>query len=442
MATGDRLEPRRFCLQIILTAWISVLVPMVCADVAAASTADRTPAANGPPLAVVGETGSGIPAPVIPRISLAARASSITFSDVTSEWAWAKPAIRAVAAEESWMRDFSKHPNGTYPFRPGATETRKYFARSVVSALAPRAEPDPGIRFSDLDPSSRFWTYANIAVKRGWMTRTAKGGFLPDKAVSMTSVHRVLVLALGLRAAARSLDKLHTRDGHRIRTPRGFGTTLLGMRLFLRYNNTAHEGQDVLPWTPMPRAQVAYSLWRATNTDEGAVRSLLDQYTDIRLPRMGPARRAIVNWGVRFTGYPYIWGGEWGRRAPEPSALGGQPIPGFDCSGLTWWVLRKNDAPVWKVAPPRPYRGWSLPQRTSADMAHMTNSRLRYDDLRPGDLMFYDGDGDGVTDHVDTYVGAGFAIDSSSTPGGVTLMWVKHDWYREHFLFGRRVVPR
>ena len=45
--------------------------------------------------------------------------------------------------------------------------------------------------------------------------------------------------------------------------------------------------------------------------------------------------------------------------------------------------------------------------------------------------MFYDGDGDGTVDHVDTYIGNGFALDSSSTPGGVTIMWV-----------GERLVPR
>ena len=54
--------------------------------------------------------------------------------------------------------------------------------------------------------------------------------------------------------------------------------------------------------------------------------------------------------------------------------------------------------------------------------------------------MFYDGDGDGTVDHVDTYIGNGFALDSSSTPGGVTIMWVGDGWYRDHFVHGRRVL--
>jgi cell wall-associated NlpC family hydrolase len=136
-----------------------------------------------------------------------------------------------------------------------------------------------------------------------------------------------------------------------------------------------------------------------------------------------------------------VWGGEWGKDQPEPAALGGQPIPGFDCSGLTWWLIRANDSYSWNVAPPRPYAGWSLPQRTSAAMAGDTARRIRFSDLHPGDVMFYDGNDDGTVDHVDTYIGSGFSLDSSSTPGGVTIMWVGDGWYRDHFVFGRRVLP-
>jgi cell wall-associated NlpC family hydrolase len=74
-------------------------------------------------------------------------------------------------------------------------------------------------------------------------------------------------------------------------------------------------------------------------------------------------------------------------------------------------------------------------------MARMTKVKLRFADLLPGDLLFYDGDGNGVVDHVDVYVGNGWALDSSSSVGGVTLMWVKTGWYRQHFVHGRRVLP-
>ena len=134
------------------------------------------------------------------------------------------------------------------------------------------------------------------------------------------------------------------------------------------------------------------------------------------------------------SGYPYVWGGEWGLATPEPSGLGGQPVAGFDCSGFSWWPLRANDGGIWNIAPPRPYAGWQLPQRSSADMAR---SVTKFDQLVPGDLMFYDGDDDGIVDHVDMYIGNGFSLDSSRTPGGVTIMWVGDGWYRDHFVHGR-----
>jgi cell wall-associated NlpC family hydrolase len=294
--------------------------------------------------------------------------------------------------------------------------------------------------FPDLDPSLVWYRYAAVAVRHGWMS-TANGAFDPDGPVTMAAVHRALALALGLGPAAKALNNVHTRDGVTFATPANFGTTVLGMRLGLRYNApSGSESRDVSPLDPMPRAQVAYSLWRATTQPSWSVPDLLAQYADVELPHLGSRATGIVRWGIRYAGFPYVWGGEWGRNAPEPSALGGQPRSGFDCSGLTWWLLRADDG-AWRVHPPRPYAGWSLPQRTSYDMAGQAPKRLKFADLKPGDIMFYDGDGNGIVDHVDTYIGNGYSLDSSSTPGGVTIMWVGDGWYRDHFVWGRRVLP-
>ena len=62
----------------------------------------------------------------------------------------------------------------------------------------------------------------------------------------------------------------------------------------------------------MPRAQVAYSLWRATTQPSWNVPDLLTQYANVELPHLGPRAQEIVRWGIRYAGYPYIWGGEWG----------------------------------------------------------------------------------------------------------------------------------
>jgi NlpC/P60 family len=387
----------------------------------------------------LGEAGSGPePFPVELPASRSVKGSGFRWSDLDRSDAWARRAIDFVGKTHDWMRDFAARPDGTVPFRPDMIETRKYLARAVVKAVAPRATVDPSIVFTDLDPTQAFYRWANIAVQRGWMHRSSDGRFLPERPVSTRVLHAVLIDVLGLERTARQLDGLHTRNGVRFATPPRFGALMLGLRLGLRFNH-ADERMDVGPKTHLSRAEVAHSLFKAATLPSWVVPEMVDQYRGIVLPSLGPRVRSIVRWSVRYVGYPYVWGGEWGL-GRAPAALGGQPVPGFDCSGLMWWALRRNDGGAWKVHPPRPYAGWELPQRTSADMAR--HGSLSFGRLRPGDLMFYDGNGDRTVDHVDMYLGNGYALDSSSTPGGVTIMWVGDGWYRDHFVHGRRILPR
>ena len=401
-----------------------------------------TPAQATPPSWTEGEHGSG-PAPFPAGTSRAERLliPSMTWTDLGSDDMWAKPAINHVAGTYDWMRDFAPDAEGNWRFKPDAFESRKRWARALGRAYARDAEPDPAVTFTDLGLTDPFHRWAAIAVQRGWMTRRAGGRFEPDTAVTTREVHRSLVRVLGMRATAAALDRLATTDGYEFDTPRSFGVNLLAMRLGLRFNNKVDESQDVTPSTRLRRKQVAWSLYRATTLADWVVPYLEEQYAGMVLPKMGPSRRSIVDWGVRYVGFPYIWAGEWGFNSESPAAFGSQPGPGFDCSGLAWWALRADDGVYWEISPPRPHEGWPLPQRSSAEMSRVTKNRLRYADLRPGDLMFYDGNGDGTVDHVDVYVGNGWALDSSSSVGGVTLMWVRTGWYRQHFVHGRRVLP-
>ena len=393
-----------------------------------------------PPSWTDGEDGSG-PAPFPVRISRSERLRipTQTWTDLGPDDMWAKGAINHVAGTYDWMRDVAPDHDGNWSFKPDVFETRKRWARALVRAFAPDAVADPSVKFSDLDAADPFQRYAAIAVHQGWLTRVG-GRFHPDDIVSARSVHRSLVLALGMGSTAAALDRLATADGYRFDTPHLFGVNLLAMRLGLRFNNHVDESQDVTPGSPLRRKQVAWSLFRASTLESWVVPYLEAQYADMVLPKMSAGRRAIVDWGVRYVGFPYIWAGEWGFETPSPPAFGSQPGPGFDCSGLSWWALRRDDG-VWDISPPRPYEGWALPQRTSSEMARMTKQKLRYLDLRPGDLMFYDGDRDGTVDHVDVFVGNGWSLDSSSSVGGVTLMWVRTGWYRQHFVHGRRILP-
>lgn len=390
-----------------------------------------------------GEEGSGIaPFPFHVSRSERSRMPSTAWVDLGPDDAWAKTAINHVAGWNDWMRDYAPDADGNWRFRPDAFESRARWASALVRAFARDETPDPTITFPDLEQTDPSWPSAAVAVSHRWLVRGPDGRFNPDEFVDARTVHRSLVLVLGMGDTAAALDELSTKDGHAFDTPAMFGFNLLAMRLGLRFNNKVDESQDVTPRDRLRRKQVAWSLYRATTLETWVVPYLENQYEGMTLPAMNAARRSIVDWGVRYVGYPYIWAAEWGFESPESFAFGSQPGPGFDCSGLSWWLLRRDDGRYWEISPPRPYEGWSLPQRTSAEMSRLTKKRLPYRDLVPGDLMFYDGDRDGRVDHVDVYVGNGWSLDSSSGVGGVTLMWVETGWYREHFVHGRRIVPR
>jgi cell wall-associated NlpC family hydrolase len=405
------------------------------------STASRTGATSGnadaqADPAPAGEPGSGPPAYpfALARSTPQLLTAAIHWADVPNTH-WARDAIDYVGKTHNWMRDYGPDETGDYPFKPDKLETRKLFARAVVRAFAPDEPVDTTIHFKDLADDAAFYDAANVAVKLGWM-REVDGGFLPEKPVSMSTVHHVLVYALGLKDAARGLRDIHTHNGVQFDTAPNFGTTVIGMRLGMRYNHS-DESLDVNPHTLLPRSEVAWSLYRATTLESWSIDDM-DAYASIELPSMGIKKQNVVQWGIDHAGYPYVWGGEWDEATDAGYCCGTQPVGGFDCSGLTWWLL-KHQGGGWDNTPPRPYAGWMLAQRTSALMATIGN--IGWKKLEVGDLMFYDGDEDGTVDHVDTFIGNGWSLDSGSSNAGVTITFTGDgSWYDDHFVHGRRII--
>lgn len=364
-----------------------------------------------------------------------AAASGIRWSDVPRTL-WAHTAIDFVGGANDWMRDRMAAADGRYAFEPDRLESRRLFARALFRAFGSMLEQDPELTFSDLPTTDPFYPYANVSVTAGWMQVGDARAFRPTDPVTTREVHRALVLAIGMGDLAAGADALHLRDGTAIATPRDFGTLLIGMRIGLRYNHHA-ESLDVGPDDPLPRAEVAWSLFRAA-TEPSWMHDSLAGYATMSLPNLTKRMRAVVDFAVGYVGYPYVWGGDWYQRAPSGYCCGHQPVGGFDCSGVTWWAM-KRAVDGWDNTPPRVYAGWSLPQRTSASMASVER-KIHWNEIRPGDLLFYDGDGDGDVDHVDLYVGNGWAIDSGGSNAGVTFTYVSGTWYQDHFVHGRRVI--
>lgn len=121
-----------------------------------------------------------------------------------------------------------------------------------------------------------------------------------------------------------------------------------------------------------------------------------------------------VEWNAKsFLGTPYVWA------ATGPSR--------FDCSGFTQWVYRDV--------------GINIP-RVSRDQAKV-GSYVMYKNLQKGDMVFFDTKKrrSGIVTHVGIYLGNGNFIHASSAAKKVVVYnFNKKKFYKERFLWGRRVI--
>lgn len=123
------------------------------------------------------------------------------------------------------------------------------------------------------------------------------------------------------------------------------------------------------------------------------------------------AANAVLFRAIALVGTPYHWGGN-------------TPQSGFDCSGLVDYVFR--DA-----------AGVSLP-RTSGEMSEVSERKLAVDLLQSGDLVFFKDEG--RIGHVGIYVGERRFVHAPNSGGTVRLDSIDAAWWREHFVFGKRVL--
>ena len=113
----------------------------------------------------------------------------------------------------------------------------------------------------------------------------------------------------------------------------------------------------------------------------------------------------VVGVAMQYLGTPYVWAGA------SPA--------GFDCSGFTMYVFAQV--------------GISLPHSSYAQYG--MGVPVAYDQLQPGDLVFFDGIG-----HVGIYIGGGEFIHSPHTGDVVKISSLSEAYYAGSYDGARRIL--
>lgn len=120
--------------------------------------------------------------------------------------------------------------------------------------------------------------------------------------------------------------------------------------------------------------------------------------------------QAAINLAYSKIGSTYVWGAE------GPNS--------FDCSGFTSYVFR-NAA------------GVSIPRTSSAQSGF--GKTISKENLQPGDLVFFNTSGYGVS-HVGIYVGGGNMVHAPSSGKSVTTSSINSSYYSSKFVTAKRVL--
>jgi cell wall-associated NlpC family hydrolase len=114
----------------------------------------------------------------------------------------------------------------------------------------------------------------------------------------------------------------------------------------------------------------------------------------------------VVGIAMQYLGIPYLWGGA-------------SPTTGFDCSGFSMYVYAQV--------------GVSLPHYAASQYTY--GVPVSYDQLQPGDLVFFNGLG-----HMGIYIGGGQFIHSPHTGDVVKISSLSDSWYAATYVGARRIL--
>lgn len=119
----------------------------------------------------------------------------------------------------------------------------------------------------------------------------------------------------------------------------------------------------------------------------------------------------IVAKAKQYLGYPYVWSEE-------------SPEKGFDCSGFVYYV----------------YNSLGIKISRTQDKMYANGTPVSKSDLKPGDIVFFQGTYKEGISHCGIYVGDGKFIHSSTSGDTVKYSNLNSDYYTEHYYGACRYV--
>jgi cell wall-associated NlpC family hydrolase len=118
----------------------------------------------------------------------------------------------------------------------------------------------------------------------------------------------------------------------------------------------------------------------------------------------------IADFALKYVGYSYVAGAE-------------SPAKGFDCSGLVYYTYGQFGVKL---------------SRSSASMYANNGTKVAKADLRPGDLVFFSGNGKTVT-HVGIYIGDDQFVHASGVKTGVIVSRLDSAYYIRAYFGAKRI---
>ncbi|MGI9254244.1 MAG: C40 family peptidase [Thermomicrobiales bacterium] len=121
--------------------------------------------------------------------------------------------------------------------------------------------------------------------------------------------------------------------------------------------------------------------------------------------------RSIAKLAAKYEGLPYVW-------------AGGSPKQGFDCSGLTQYVVRKVTG---------------LDITHSVELQWNYGSWVDYGKWKPGDLIFFQNTYKKGLSHVGIFLGRDRFVHAENEQTGVIVTDIHSAYYAERYAGARRI---